>query len=118
MGQSWGHRIAKLIGAGEPKLTNTGNCDVRHQIWIRACSATGCNGPREFIVEWDYVTGSRGRASSQTRLYCFEHARRWCDRHGIDMAKAPKINYADWASPRVHVDRSGFAMAASRGNNV
>lgn len=85
MKHTWNHKVAKVTGVPEQKQTPYGLHPV--------CSVSKCDLPQEYFVQYDYVTGKRGRVSSQGRYYCKSHAEKFCKKHNIKIEEVGEISW-------------------------
>jgi hypothetical protein len=91
--RSWAHRIARL----DREVTRLPaytcyNGRVVPERWAPYCNGSRgkCGAKPEYALVYDYVTGRRGRVSSATRHYCFDHAVEAAKRHGIEHFSGPQ----------------------------
>ena len=57
------------------------------------CSASSaqhsCHEPVRFESSYTYVTGAKGRHTMAHRKYCAQHAKAFCERHGLTLPESP-----------------------------
>lgn len=61
--------------------------NVNTDSWVGRCSrlthAGKCDKPVEFLAQYDYVTGQRGRVSTSDRWLCEQHAQMFANGHKL-----------------------------------
>jgi len=92
MRRTWNHRIAKLIDVPEQVKKFYGLSP--------ACSVAKCDNSPAYCIEYDYVTGKRGRVSYVVRFYCQKHAESFCRKHNIDITTAPEMPWSEHYCPK------------------
>ena len=67
MSSAWGHRVVPVRERDAAAMPNFCNAGRRKDV-------PACGGPIEFAVQYDYVTGRRGRTATSTKYVCAAHA--------------------------------------------
>lgn len=91
-GRSWGHSITPL-----QRVHNFYGIPCRCSTTIgRGSKRQHCQDPARYEVSYGYISGQRGRTTSNRRQACAAHAQTFANKHDLTLPAVPLLHLHNW----------------------
>lgn len=98
-GRTWNHCCGKWMNPPE-HWSDLGN-QYRH-----TCKgAPKCQAVPTHVIRCNYITGRAGRTGVRDLDVCEEHARKFCEKHGIPWDSVPTLDYLSHHQQTIALNR-------------